>query len=244
VNLFLRWAKLAWLLLWLVGATLAVSGPIAAAALLSPTGNFPFRFSQAWAWVVLAAAGVRLKSAGTEKIEKGRSYIVIANHQSHFDAPAIVLALGIQFRWVAKKELLKIPVFGHALYACRAIFVDRSNQRQAIRSLRKGLRRLAPGASVLFFAEGSRSPDGRIGSFKKGGFFAAVDAGFPILPVTVNGSRRILPKGSLDVRSGTIQVVVGDPIDPAPYTLKTIDALMTRTREAIIANYRPGRFEP
>jgi 1-acyl-sn-glycerol-3-phosphate acyltransferase len=183
---------------------------------------------------------VRLKSVGTEKIEKGRSYIVVANHQSHFDALAIVLALGIQFRWVAKKELLRIPVFGHALYACRTIFVDRSNQRKAIRSLRKGLRRLTPGASVLFFAEGSRSPDGRIGPFKKGGFFAAVDTGFPILPVTVNGSRRVLAKGSLDYRPGTIQVVVGDPIDPAPDTLKTLDKLVARTREVILANYRPG----
>lgn len=234
-----RWAKLVWVFFWIFWATLAIAGAVMAAALVSTSGNLPFRFSQAWAWTVLAAANVRPKAVGTENIERGRSYVVIANHQSHFDALAIVLTLGIQFRWVAKKELLKIPIFGPALYACRAIFVDRDNQRTAIRSLRSGLRQLSPGASVLFFAEGSRSPDHRIRPFKKGGFFTAVDSGFPILPVTVNGSRRILPKGSLDLCGGTIEVVVGGPIDTTPYTLKTLDELMARTRRAIVANYQP-----
>ena len=100
--------------------------------------------------------------------------------------------------------------------------------------------RLAPGAGLLFFAEGSRSPDGRIGPFKKGAFYTALETGFQILPVTVNGSRRILPKGSLDYHSGPIQVVVGDPIDPRHYTLKTANQLVERTREVIVSNFNPG----
>ena len=126
-------------------------------------------------------------------IRKGQAYIIISNHQSHFDALALVTMLDIQFRWVAKKELLKIPIFGQALYAARNIFVDRSDSQKAVKSIQDGIKRLPPGVDILFFAEGARSPDGTLQAFKKGGFMTAIKASIPILPVSVNGSWKVLP---------------------------------------------------
>ncbi|HET57058.1 MAG TPA: 1-acyl-sn-glycerol-3-phosphate acyltransferase [Deltaproteobacteria bacterium] len=134
-------------------------------------------------------------------------------------------------------------MFGYALYAARNIFIDRTDTARAIDSINRGLDRLPEGMSVMVFPEGTRSTDGRIRPFKKGGFFPAVLSGVPVLPVTINGSRRILPKGSLAVKPGKMQVVIGDPIDTAEYTVDTIDELADRTRRTIMNNFSPDYGE-
>jgi 1-acyl-sn-glycerol-3-phosphate acyltransferase len=140
---------------------------------------------------------------------------------------------------VIKIELLKIPLFGYALYASRNIFIDRSNRHKAIESINKGMNRLPGGVSVMFFGEGTRSPDGEIKAFKKGGFNLAVQRGLPILPVTVNGSRSVLPKKSMIFKSGRIEVVISDPIEVKNYTDANLDVLIETTRNAVIANFKP-----
>jgi 1-acyl-sn-glycerol-3-phosphate acyltransferase len=232
--------KIVWLACWAGLATLALFLPITLAALSSRTGNLAFQISRGWAWVMLKAAGVRTRVRGKEKIERGRGYVVIVNHQSLYDIPALVTALGIQFRWIIKKEVLKVPLFGHALHASRNIFIDRSNRESAIESIHRGMARLPRGTSLLFFAEGTRSPDGEIHDFKKGGFVTAIEGKLPILPVTVNGSRKVLPKKSVVFQPGTIEVVVGDPIDTAGYTDVRLQELMRSTRNTIISNYDPA----
>ena len=179
-------------------------------------------------------------SNGKENIVKNQSYVIIANHQSHFDAPSIILTLGIQFRTIAKKELLKIPLFGYALYTSRNIFIDRSDKEKAIKNIQDGIKRLPPGISLLFFAEGTRSPDGMIQAFKKGGFITAIEHGFPILPVTVNGSRRLLPKKSLVFQSGPIEIVVDRPIPTHNYTLDMLEELIQITKDIIVSNFNPN----
>jgi 1-acyl-sn-glycerol-3-phosphate acyltransferase len=174
-----------------------------------------------------------------KKIQQGTSYIIISNHQSLYDIIALVTTLGVQYRWFIKKEVLKIPIFGYALYASRNIFIDRSNTARAIESINKGIDRLPRGVSVMVFAEGTRSPDGQIHEFKKGGFVTAVRRRIPILPVTVNGSRRVLPKGSLVVKPGKIRVVIGDPIETSGYTTDTLQELIDKARQAVIANFNP-----
>ena len=161
------------------------------------------------------------------------------NHQSEFDILALVTTLGIQFRWIIKQELRKVPMFGYALYAARNIFIDRSDPSRAVQSIHAGVDRLPAGVSVMFFAEGTRSADGSIQAFKKGGFMLAIEKGLPVLPVTVNGSRRVLPKKSLVFHPGPIEVVVSDPIPTRGYH-ETMPALIERTRQAIIGNFRPG----
>ncbi len=223
-----------WILLWAMLATLVLFIPMTLSAVLSRTGNLAFSISKIWAHVMIRASCVRASIRNREKIARGQSYIIISNHQSHYDILALVTTLGIQFRWVIKRELLKIPLFGYALYAARNIFIDRSDPKKAMDSIRNGLDRLPPGAGVMFFAEGTRSPDGSIREFKKGGFVMAMERGLPLLPVAVKGSRKILPKGALTVSPGLIEVVVGDPIPSAGYSPEQLDALIQKTREAVI----------
>jgi 1-acyl-sn-glycerol-3-phosphate acyltransferase len=236
----MRYLKIVWLASWAGLATLVLFLPITLAALVSRTGNLAFQISRVWAWVMLKAAGVRTRIRGKERIESDRSYVVIVNHQSLYDIPTLVTALGIQFRWIIKKEILKVPLFGYALYASRNIFIDRSNRESAIESIHRGMARLPRGASVLFFAEGTRSPDGNIHDFKKGGFVTAIEGKLPILPVTVNGSRKVLAKKSVVFRPGSIEVVVGDPIETAGCTDEALEELMRQTRDTIVSNFDPA----
>lgn len=235
MNTVLQYIKVAWLALWAGIMTLTLFIPMVLAALLSTTGNLAFSISKIWAHVMLLASFTRIAIEGKDKIQKGVSYVIISNHQSHYDILAIVTSLGIQFRWIIKRELLRVPLFGYALYAARNIFIDRRNPESAKASIRKGLDRLPRGASVMFFAEGTRSADGRLGEFKKGGFAVALENSFPILPVTVNGSRNVLPKGSFDVHPGRIRVTVSDPIETAGYNHDTMGDLMLKTRQAVSA---------
>lgn len=223
--------------MWAAIATVVLGIPVMVAGLLSRTGNLAFSISKLWAYTMLAVSLVRTQIKNKEKIQKGTSYIIISNHQSLYDIISLVTTLGIQYRWFIKKEVLKIPIFGYALYASRNIFIDRSNTERAIESINRGIKRLPKGASVMVFAEGTRSPDGKIHEFKKGGFMVAVAHKMPILPVTVNGSRRVMPKGSLVFKPGKIQVVVGDPIDTSGYTADTVDELINKTRQIISSNF-------
>lgn len=232
----IRFVKIFWLALWASTCTLALFIPMTLAALLSRTGNLAFSISKIWARVMLLVSFTRVGISGKENILRGQSYVIISNHQSHFDILALVTSLGVQFRWIIKKELLKAPLFGYALYAARNIFIDRRDTESARASIRKGLARLPRGASVMFFAEGTRSADGRLGEFKKGGFAVALENGFPILPVTVNGSRKVLPKGGLEFHPGRIGVTVGDPIETAGRDHSAIPALIAETRRAIQSN--------
>ena len=232
-------AKVAWISLWAAIATLILFLPVPMAALLGRTGNLSTTLSKIWAHIMLKVSRVRPVIRGREKIRPGQSYIIISNHQSEYDILAIVTTLGIQYRWIIKKELRKVPMFGYCLYASRNIFIDRGDHEQAMQSIRKGLDRLPEGVSVMFFAEGTRSADGSIAPFKKGGFLMALERGLPILPVTVNGSRRVLPKKSLVFNPGTIEVVVADPIETRDYTRQNLQELVDRTRDVIVSNFNP-----
>jgi len=235
----LRIFKVVWVGFWVCFATLSIFIPIVTASFLSHTGNLPFSMSKIWAWIMLKTTWVRLESRGNDNISKGQSYVIISNHQSHFDSLALVMKLGIQFRWIIKKELRTIPLFGFALYKSRNIFIDRSDRVKAVQSISEGMKRLPPGASVMFFAEGTRSSDGEIKTFKKGGFATAVESGLPILPVTVNGSRKVLPKGALAFKPGVIEVVIGNPVSTELYSHDNLEDLIEKTRNIIVANFNP-----
>jgi 1-acyl-sn-glycerol-3-phosphate acyltransferase len=155
-----------------------------------------------------------------------------------YDIPALLSGLGVPFRWIIKKELMKIPGFGYGLYASRNVFIDRSNRERAIASIRKGVERLPKGVSLLFFPEGTRSPNGKLLPFKKGAFVTALDAEMPLLPVSINGSREIMPKGSLVFKPGTIEVIIGQPIPVDGLTMDDLPDLIERAEDAVRANLR------
>ena len=234
VNLF----KIIWLSVWLAIAPLLVAIPILPLSIFKVNSNIIFSFVRLWARIILKISGASLNVTGTESLDKNQSYIIISNHQSHFDGPALAAGLGLQFRWIAKKELLKIPIFGHALKAAGNIFIDRGDRETAMKSIQEGVQHLPKGAGIMVFAEGTRSEKGTIGKFKKGGFIAAIQTGFPILPVTIKGSSTALPKGGIIFHPCTIDVKVGDVIESSSYRIEQIDELVATTREIIQSNYQ------
>lgn len=183
---------------------------IVAVALLKPGDYLYYRLIRVWVAATLGIFRVRVVASGAEGLAPGKDYILLVNHRSHFDSLAIVKALGPrETRWVAKRELLKIPVFGYGLRVTGQILVDRNDHSQALEVLRANLGKR--GATVVFFAEGQRSATGALSSFKKGGAAFAIDAGLPVVPVAIAGSEKVLPKYSLTVLPGSIRVAFGEP---------------------------------
>jgi len=206
--------------------------------LLPGTSTF-IRLARLWSWLILKAVGVRITVSSHPAIDPSRPGIYVANHQSQLDIPALVLAMPIDFRVVAKRELAFIPVFGWALWLAGFVLVDRRDRDSAIRSLDRAARRVRAGTSIVVFAEGTRSPDGRLQAFKKGGFVLALQAGVPIVPVSIRGGHALLPKGSLKVRRGTMEIVFGEPVETSAYTLETKDSLIDLVRRRVAAGLIP-----
>ena len=192
-----------------------------------------YHLSRIWSRVVAWACGVTWSLHNADKAVKGQSYIICPNHQSHTDILALLLGLPTPYRWVIKKELINIPVFGMGLARTGAIVLDRTNKAKAFRILKEEAHKASGGWSVLIYPEGTRSADGHIQKFKRGAFIMAVNTGVPILPVTVNGAAKILRKGTLVIRPGHITITLCDPIPTEGLTEDDIPQLMEKTRSAI-----------
>ena len=176
-----------------------------------------YRVCQGWVRANLLTSGVRVRTHPLATLDPSTPYVFMSNHRSHFDVLAAIAALPeFQLRWVAKKELTRVPIFGWALRHTGHVIIDRSDTAQAVASLRAAEARMRDGISVIIFPEGTRSPDGAsLLPFKKGGFMLALETGVPIVPLAISGSERVLPKSSWWIRSGTIDVAVGAPIPVA-----------------------------
>lgn len=173
-----------------------------------------------WGRIILAVSGVKVTVKGMENLETGRPYIFASNHQSQFDIFAMQGCFKFDFRWLAKKELFQIPLFGHAMRRAGYIPVDRSHGRKAMKSLIEAAERIASGTSVIIFPEGTRSRDGKLHDFKTGGMFLAIKSGVPVVPVAIKGTYEILPKGSLFAKPGPVRIRVGKPFDTSKHTMK------------------------
>jgi 1-acyl-sn-glycerol-3-phosphate acyltransferase len=146
------------------------------------------------------------------------------------DIWAVFVAIPATFRFIAKKQLSRIPLFGWAMAAGRFIFIDRQNAASARRTVAEASRRIKSGQSVVIFPEGTRTRDGHLLPFKKGGFHLAMDSGVDIVPVAIKGSREIMPRGATLIRAGTVSVEVGEPIPTAGLTHGDRDALIAKVR--------------
>ncbi len=226
----LAFLKAAWIILWATALTLILFLPIVIAALLGKRGNAAFHGTQVYAWILLKMIGVKLKVRGREHIRPDQRYVILSNHASYLDPPALVLALGLQYRWVIKKELRRVPLFGLALETSRNLFIDRSRGSDALNSIKRGVAQLPEGTGVLLFPEGTRSRDGRLLPFKRGGFVIAQDGDLPVLPVTIKGSHHCLPKGHAAFRPGVIEVIIHPPVSSSD---KTQAELIEQVRHAI-----------
>jgi 1-acyl-sn-glycerol-3-phosphate acyltransferase len=196
-----------------------------------------------WALANLRALGADIDVRGREHVDPERPYVVMVNHQSHLDTWAIVAALPMHLSYVMKQELRKIPVFGYGCERLGMVYVQRGDRESAKRSMAEAARKVAAGRSLVFYPEGTRSRDGRLGKFKTGGFRLALEARVPILPVSIAGTRALFPPDSWRFRGGHIHVVIGEPIPTTEMGPDDLETLMSRTRAAILAGL-PAEYAP
>lgn len=180
---------------------------------LDPSGNFVHYIGKLWSRFNIYLGFCRVRARGQELIDPEKTYIVMSNHQSLVDVWALIAYLPLQLRWVVKKEIRRMPVFGYALERMGHIYVDRTRGESIRRSIEKAAQKVKDHTSVVFFPEGARGEDGKLLKFRKGGFILAQESGYPILPITINGSRFVLPKNTLDLMPGKIEIRIHPPIE-------------------------------
>jgi 1-acyl-sn-glycerol-3-phosphate acyltransferase len=191
--------------------------------------------------LALWLSGVRLEVRGLEKIPHGRAAIYMPNHQSNCDPPAVIVILP-PVLVMAKQEFFRVPVLGTAMVYRGFIPIDRKNRDQARAAVERAVASLRAGKSFLAFPEGTRSPDGRLQNFKKGLFVMAIRARALIVPVSVSGARKIMPKGHFAIHPGRVRITIHDPIPAGNYTLESRRELIDATRQAIVGGLNPDEW--
>ena len=182
------------------------------ASLVTGSGNAAHSLGRLWAGITLSCTGVRVQTTGTEHIPRETPCIFAANHASQYDIPVLYKALPVQFRFLVKKELFRVPLLGLAMKRAGYIPIDRSGGKAALLSLRKAADAIRAGTSIVVFPEGTRSRDGRLQPIKPGAVVLALKSRCPVVPVAISGTHRVLPKGRLGARPGRVRVRIGPPI--------------------------------
>jgi 1-acyl-sn-glycerol-3-phosphate acyltransferase len=170
------------------------------------------QFPRIWGRVLCRIADIRVRIEGRENLDPAGTYIFVGNHASMADIMTFSGYIDHDYRWIAKKELFAIPIFGPGIQALDFVSIDRSRGREAIKSLNEAAKKIAEGASVILFPEGTRSADGRLQEFKTGAVVLAIKAGVDIVPVGFNGTHQVLPKGKLLSRGGEVVLRIGSPV--------------------------------
>ena len=193
-----------------------------------------FKCAAPWAKVILWVCGVKVKVKGLIQGERDSPGIYMSNHQSIFDIFTLLACLPVDFKFILKQELMKIPLFGFAMKRARYISIDRENPRRAVKSMNDAAEKIKNGTSVLIFPEGTRSVDGQLLPFKRGGFHLALKSECNVVPISIIDSRLIAPKGSLRIKKGKVIMNIGEPIPVKGYSKKDMVQLMDRVRDAMI----------
>lgn len=194
-----------------------------------------------WARVILWVCGIKVFPEGLENVDAQTPCVYMTNHQSYFDIFALLACLPVDFKFILKQELMRIPLFGLAMRKAGYIGIARKDPRKAVQSMNRAAERIRNGDSLVIFPEGTRSPDGRLQRFKRGGFDLALKSGCDIVPVTIDGSYLIVPKGSLKINQGSFGIQVGRPISIKPYNRKSITRLMDQVRDTMLIQMQESR---
>ena len=190
-------------------------------SLFDRRGYFAHRCARRWSRLILKTTGVRVTIEGLDRITPGATYVFVANHQSHYDTPVVFGSLPFQLRIIAKESLAKFPVLGWHLRRGGHLFVDRRHPDRA-GILRRWRALVSEGLSPISYAEGTRSADGHVARFKAGSFLLAIEAGLPIVPLAIIGTRQVMPKGRLRTEPADVSLVIHDPIQPPTLEGSTI----------------------
>jgi 1-acyl-sn-glycerol-3-phosphate acyltransferase len=204
-----------------------------------PAGVLTCWVARNWIGWILWTFRLEVVTSGLEQVDASKPAVYMNNHQSVWDVCALVKTLPVDFHFVAKRELAYIPFFGWALALTVGVMVDRGNRERSVASLRAAAKRIRNGANVIIFPEGTRGSGKELGAFKSGGFHLAIEAQVPVVPVTISGSHRITPKGSIRVMSRVMRIHYGPPISTEGLVSKDREALKGRVRAAIIEGFDP-----
>jgi 1-acyl-sn-glycerol-3-phosphate acyltransferase len=240
-----HWWRTVFWLIPLIGVYTVVLGTCSiASSVFDRRGYFAHRCARMWARLILVTTGVRVHARGLDRLEPGRTYVFVSNHQSIYDIPVLFASLPCQLRIIAKRSLGQFPFLGWHLRRTGHFLVERQNRNpRRIFAWANSLR--GAGLSLIVFPEGTRSVDGKVGSFKGGSLYPAVQAGLPIVPLSIVGSRHVMRKGRLMTCPGDVDLVVHDPIAVDAVDepdVRAVRALAARVR-GIIAPVVEGEAE-
>jgi 1-acyl-sn-glycerol-3-phosphate acyltransferase len=227
-----HWWRTVFFLIPAIGIYTIVLGTLSLlSTLVDPSGDFGHRCARAWAWLILRTTGVRVDVRGLQQIDTRSSYVFAANHQSIYDIPIVFWSLPLQLRIIAKASLGRFPFLGWHLQRTGHLLVDRTNPGAGV--LKKMARLVRGARSLIVFPEGTRSVDGRVGRFKGGTFLLAIDAGLPIVPLSIARSRFVMRKGRLMTCPGDVTLTVHAPIPTAGVTREQARELAERVRAIV-----------
>jgi 1-acyl-sn-glycerol-3-phosphate acyltransferase len=216
-------------------AYILVTGPpMLLIAWIAKRGDWVFRVGRVGTRLAVWLAGVKKEVRGRENIPAGQAVVFMANHQSNCDPPALISSLPALIVMV-KKEFFKVPILGRSMLACGFIPVERKAREAALQAIEKAVESIRAGHSILVFPEGTRSPDGRLQKFKKGVFVMAMEAGAPIVPVSISGSRKIMRKGESAMHPGTVRITIHPPVATQGCNAEDRPRIMYEVRKAILS---------
>ena len=192
-----------------------------------------------WAKVILWVSGVQGEVVGREKIDPAKTYIFMCNHQSFVDIFVLLSNIPKDFKFIMKKELMRIPILGSTMRRAGYMEIERDDPRESIKQLALAIEKIKSGISVLIFPEGTRSPDGKLLPFKKGGFYIAIRSKCEVVPLYIQGTHLIGPRGSWSMKKGRYKLIIGNPVSTKGYTKKDTEKLMELIREKMISMSHP-----
>ena len=223
----------------IVVVTVVLAVPALVLGILDPTGRSPHRVARAWAAFVLLTLGVRVAVSGSENLPSEPA-VYAANHGSALDIPILFGHLPVSFRIVHKKSLSLIPFLGWYLFLAGHVAIDRGNAFRARRSLSAAAERIRKGTSIAVFPEGTRSPDAEVRLFKRGSFSLALEAGVPVVPISLVGVKRLAPRGIRTLRQGIVGLRIHPPVATAEYAPDRAEDLAERVRGIVAAGCEAG----
>jgi 1-acyl-sn-glycerol-3-phosphate acyltransferase len=228
------WWRTVFFLIPAISVYTVVLGTISViSTLFDPSGDFGHRCARGWSRLILWTTGVTVRVEGLERLDPKRSYVFAANHQSIYDIPIVFASLPFQLRIIAKASLGKIPFMGWHLQRTGHVLVDRA--RAGAGTVKKMARLVAKGHSLIVFPEGTRSTDGVVAPFKGGSFVIALDAGLPIVPISIVGSRHVMFRGDVTVHPGAVSLIVHAPIETAGVGRDAARDLAASARDVVAA---------
>jgi 1-acyl-sn-glycerol-3-phosphate acyltransferase len=221
--------------------TIACGAASIVSSFFDKNGHFAHACARAWSWLILKTTGVDVDVVGLERLKPGTTYVFVANHSSHYDTPVVFASLPFQVRIIAKQSLAMFPILGWHLKRGGHLFVDRSDpDRSGI--LKRWRALVSQGLSLIVYPEGTRTLDGHVGRFKAGSFLLAIQAGLPIVPLSIIGNRAVMPKGRLRTEPAHVSLIVHDPIQPPAITEPTVHdakALADRVHDVVATPIEP-----